>query len=62
MLPFDSNSQAILGPLQRISSRAQGMFECQAFLHQYVKYGTEAEDFEAAFLSVEQIMTNYSRI
>lgn len=62
LLLFCSNSQAVLVPFGRMVTKAKGMFECQAFVHQYTAYGTEPDDFERAFLSVDQVIKNYQAV
>lgn len=57
-----SNSQACVGPLQRVCGRAWDMFAARAYLHQYSKYGFTQEDFMGCFVTVEQILKDYNTI
>ncbi|CAM9247334.1 unnamed protein product [Ectocarpus sp. 12 AP-2014] len=54
-----SNSQAVLGVLETAVGRSRDMFSAGAYVHQYALFGAEREDFEEAFLGVEQAVENY---
>ncbi|CAM9213414.1 unnamed protein product [Ectocarpus fasciculatus] len=54
-----SNSQAVLGVLETAVGRSRGMFSAGAYVHQYAQFGAERDDFEEAFLGVEQAVENY---
>ena len=43
-------------------TRADEMFQAQAYLHQYVKHGVEEEFFEESFIKVEQVVMNYKKL
>ena len=54
-----SNSQAILGPLGRIVSRAFEMSQSRAYLYQYEEYGVDIQDFTQSFLAMDQVIQSY---
>lgn len=51
--------QAVLGVLETAVGRSRGMFSAGAYVHQYAQFGAERDDFEEAFLGVEQVVENY---
>ena len=57
-----SNSQGCVGALEDVCRRAWDMYSSRAFLHQYSRYGLEADDFMHNFYAVEQIIKNYSSL
>jgi len=57
-----SNSSAIAGPLEAVTSKAWKMFSARAYLHQYQSFGLAQDDFLNCFASVEQIIKNYKEI
>ena len=57
-----SNSQTFVQPMNNSVVRAWEMFNSRAYLHQYEKYGLEVDDFIDSFGTVEQIISDYSKI
>ena len=57
-----SNSQACVQPLDRVCGRAWNMFSARAYLHQYEKFGFSSEEFMSSFVTVEQVLRDYSSI
>lgn len=57
-----SNSQSCVRPLDRVCSRAWNMFAAKAYLYQYAKYSFTQEDFMECFMTVEQLLKDYSTI
>ncbi|KAM6945952.1 tubulin delta chain [Aplochiton taeniatus] len=57
-----SNSQALLGPLDRMVGKAWNMFASRAYIHQYTKFGISEEDFLDSFTSLEQITSSYKQL
>ena len=45
--------------LREISEIARSKFKAKAYLHWFMKYGMENEDFEKAFETVNQVVDNY---
>ncbi|XP_058532527.1 tubulin delta chain isoform X3 [Ochotona princeps] len=54
-----SNSQFLVKPLDRIVGRAWNMFASKAYIHQYMKFGVEEEDFLDSFTLLEQVIASY---
>lgn len=54
-----SNCQSTVMCTFRSLSRAYGMFASRAYLHQYFQYGMELASFEAAFATVEDVISRY---
>ena len=57
-----SNSQSCVHPLDRVCQRAWDMFSARAYVHQYVHYGLSEDEFLDSFVSVEQILKNYTSL
>jgi hypothetical protein len=57
-----SSSRSIAGPLQRTLSKAQSMYDNQAFVHHYRKYGLEDDAFRERFADIAQVIRNYESI
>lgn len=55
-----ANRVDIVNTLEHISEIAKSKFKAKAYLHWYVKYGLEEEDFRLAFENVNTIIDNYS--
>lgn len=55
-----SNSNYYCQDIKRTLNKAYEMYECNAFLHQYEKYGLEKQDFLEAFAFCEQIYYDYT--
>lgn len=58
-LSLISNSQAVLGVLGTTAERSREMYAAGAYVHHFAKFGAEGEDFEEAFLGLEQAIENY---
>lgn len=54
-----SNCQSTVMCTFRALSRAYGMFASRAYLHQYFQHGMEMASFEAAFTTVEDVISRY---
>ncbi|KAJ4462126.1 putative Tubulin delta chain [Paratrimastix pyriformis] len=54
-----ANSQSVVGPLEHVLGRAQGMYAARAFLHHYARYGVEEDHFRECFAELEQVLANY---
>ena len=54
-----SNCQSTVMCTFRGLSKAYGMFASRAYLHQYFQHGMEMTSFEAAFATVEDIISRY---
>ena len=54
-----ANRLSIAYVLREISKVARSKFKAKAYLHWFMKYGMETDDFEQAFESVNQIVDNY---
>ena len=57
-----SNSQSCVQPLDCVCQRAWDMFSARAYVHQYLHYGLSEEEFLDSFVSVEQILKNYTSL
>ena len=55
-----SNSQGCVTPLDAVCSKAWRMFSAKAYVHQYSQYGLEYEDMLGCFVTVEQMIRNYT--
>ena len=55
-----SNSNYYCEDIKRTLSKAYEMYEYNAFIHQYEKYGLEKADFIEAFAFCEQINYDYT--
>ncbi|KAG0584764.1 hypothetical protein KC19_3G232600 [Ceratodon purpureus] len=54
-----SNCQSSVMCTFRALSRAYGMFASRAYLHQYFQHGMEMASFDAAFATVEDVISRY---
>lgn len=54
-----SNCQSTVMCTFRALSKAYGMFASRAYLHQYFQHGMETASFDAAFATVEDIISRY---
>ncbi|CAM9163808.1 unnamed protein product [Chrysoparadoxa australica] len=54
-----SNSQAVLGVLDKAVERAGELYDSRAYVHEYTAHGLEESDFDAAFLRLDQAATSY---
>jgi tubulin delta len=54
-----SNSQAVIRPLDTVTSRGHDMFTSRAYVHQYLGGGLELDDFSFAFSRLEQALFDY---
>lgn len=57
-----SNGQGCIQPLDSVCQKAWNMYTAGAYVHQYERFGLEADDFVESFITVEQIIKNYSTI
>ena len=57
-----SNSQSCVSPLDTVTGKAWKMFSSRAFVHQYNQFGLSDDKFMECFVTVEQILKNYSSI
>ena len=56
------NSNRFNGAFEQILSRAYNMFNNNAYLYQYYKYGLERDKFLECFSTMENIIQNYAQI
>lgn len=57
-----SNSQSCVQPLDSVCQRAWNMFSARAYIHQYLSYGFSEEEFLESFLTVEQLLKDYTTL
>lgn len=57
-----SNSRSTIGPLNTMIGKAWNMFSSRAYVHQYTKHGLAEEDFVDSFVTLEQVISNYSKL
>ncbi|XP_070572249.1 tubulin delta chain-like [Ptychodera flava] len=57
-----SNSQSPLVPLNTMVGKAWNMFASRAYVHQYLRYGLNEEDFVDSFAGLEQIVASYTEL
>ena len=62
MCTLVSNSQGCLEPLNSVCRKAWNMYTAKAYVHQYEKYGLCREDFLSCFVTVEQLIKDYSTL
>ncbi|CAM6083664.1 unnamed protein product [Calypogeia fissa] len=54
-----SNCQSTIMPASRALSRAYNMYSARAYLHQYFEHGMDANSFDAAFATTEDVISRY---
>ena len=57
-----SNSQSPVHKIDGLVSKAWKMFTSKAYVHQYVKYGFDEENFLNSFLFIEQLIKRYLNV
>lgn len=45
--------------LETAVGRSRGMYAAGAYVHQFAKFGAEREDFDEAFMGIEQAVESY---
>ena len=55
-----ANSNLYCSNIKKCLSKAYEMYEYNAFIHQYEKYGLKKEDFIDAFSFCEKIISDYN--
>ena len=56
------NSSCVAPSLDSILSRAWGMLDAGAYLHQYERHGVERDTMESAMISLEQVLMDYQSL
>ena len=56
---FLANSSSVLPILRHVESRCSAMLEYRAYVHHYERYGTTAQDLEAALTSLRAQISDY---
>lgn len=57
-----SNSQSVVGPLERITAKAWETFASRAFVHQYTAHGVSEDAFVDNFVKMEQLIASYKEL
>lgn len=57
-----SNCQSTIMPASRALTRAYNMYSAGAYLHQYFEHGIEANSFDIAFATMEDVICRYSTL
>ena len=57
-----SNNKTPVVSLNNVIDKAWKMFSSRAYIHQYVKHGLSEEDFVDSFVTLEQVISNYTSL